>query len=161
MPFLPGGGIGCGWAGVQYGRSGVGQHPPQELQRDRDYSAHVSRMPGRPGDSPLVPVCGLCAAGPRTAPEPEPPLDRALLQSLERLVEIADPVVQLVLQPLRQSLPVLGPWNLAFRQLSERSLYLGDGQADALAGADHRNPAQHVAVVAPLVRSLLMRPCRS
>jgi hypothetical protein len=66
-------------------------------------------------------------------------------------VEVIDPVVQLALEPLGQAVPVLGPGDVAFGQLSQGDADLGDGQAHPLAGADHGDATQDIAVVTALV----------
>lgn len=66
-------------------------------------------------------------------------------------VEVVDPVVQLALEPLGQAVPVLGSGDVTFGQLGQRDADLGDGQAHPLAGADHGDAAQDIAVVAALV----------
>lgn len=72
-------------------------------------------------------------------------------QRLEGAVEVVDAVTQFVPQPLGQAVPVRGLGDVAFGQLGQGGPDLSDGQAHPLAGADHGDAAQHVAVAAALV----------
>jgi hypothetical protein len=72
-------------------------------------------------------------------------------EAVPEVLQLADPVVEVGAPPRGQPCPVGGSGIPVGRQPVERLLDAGERDADALGGADERHPAQHRALVAPLV----------